>query len=175
MESLYHKHHRLLINKAWRSLRDKNRVVDLVQQVFTNLLATERALSGNNGDAEKYLFTAFHNLLVDQIRRGSRWKYSPIDEVNPGRVASDAHQEEELVSERMRDRELPLPPAQRRIFEMAYFEGMKDREIADELKINIHTLQQSLVRARRILETIMVEERGLSREEVKRLFSRKKN
>jgi DNA-directed RNA polymerase specialized sigma24 family protein len=74
----------------------------------------------------------------------------------------------------MRDRELPLPPAQRRIFEMAYFKGMKDREIADELKINIHTLQQSLVRSRRLLEVILVEERGLGREEVKRLFSRKK-
>ncbi len=174
MESLYRKHHRLLINKAWRSLRDKNCVADLVQQVFTNLLAAKRDLSGN-GAAEKYLFTAFHNLLVDQIRKGSRWQYSPIDELNPGRVASEAHQEEELVSERMRGKELPLPPAQKRIFEMAYFEGMKDREIADELKINIHTLQQSLVRARRILEAILVEERGMTREEARRLFSRKKS
>ncbi len=174
MEALYRKHHRLLISKAWQSLRDKNRVVDLVQQVFTNLLAADRNLAGN-GEAEKYLFTAFRNLLVDQIRRGSRWKYSSIEDVNPSRVASDAHQEEELISERMSGRELPLPPKQKRVFEMAYFEGKKDREIADELKINIHTLQQSLVRSRRMLEAILVEERGMSREEARRLFSRKKS
>lgn len=173
VESLYRKHHRLLINKAWRSLRDRNRVVDLVQQVFTNLLASERNLSAN-GDAEKYLFAAFHNLLVDQVRRGSRWHYSPIDDVSPGRVSARPTQEEALVSERLKGRELPLPPAEKRIFEMAYFEKMKDREIADELKINIYTLQQSLVRSRRILLDILVEEKGMRREEARRLFSRKK-
>lgn len=170
---LYEGHFRILLRRAHRSLREKNRAADLVQHLFVRMLEEERSF-GNEDEAEKFLYASFHNLLVDYVRAEIRWKYQDLETTAQKSTATSAHQENDLIRERLSGKALPLPDGQRRVFEMAYFKGLSDREIAERLGMNIYTLQRSLVRSRKILERIMVARYGYSKSELKTLFSRRR-
>jgi RNA polymerase sigma-70 factor (ECF subfamily) len=170
---LYDGHFRVLLRRAHRSLRDKNRAADLVQQLFVRMLEKERSFASED-EAEKFLYASFHNLLVDHIRTEVRWKYQDLDGDTAEPLSTRAHQEDDLVRKRLGERELPLPGRQKRVFEMAYIEGRSDAEIAEQLGMNIHTLQRSLVNSRRILERIMVSKHDYTKSELKTLFTRRR-
>ena len=170
---LYDGHFRVLLRRAHRSLRDKSRAADLVQHLFTRMLEEERHF-GSGDEAEKFLYASFHNLLVDYIRAGIRWKYRELEAAPETRTATGAHQEDDLVRERLREKELPLPEGQRRVFELAYFRGLSDAEISERLGMNIHTLQRSLVRSRKLLERMMTTKYGYSKSQLKALFTRRR-
>jgi len=170
---LYDGHFRVLLRRAHRSLREKNKAADLVQHLFVRMLEAERQFDSED-EAEKFLYASFHNLLVDYVRAEIRWKYKDLGSDDEIPATTAAHQEDDLVRERLKQRPLPLPGKQRHVFEMAYFKGLSDREIADQLGMNIYTLQRSLVKSRKLLERMMVMRHGYSREELKVLFTRQR-
>lgn len=137
------------------------------------MLEEERRFESEE-EAEKFLYASFHNLLIDRVRMEVRWRVRDLEAAGGRRMTTAAHQEDDLIRERLSGRELPLPERERNVFEMAYFQGKSDREIADELQLNIHTVQRRLVRSRKALERIMVLRHGYSMERVKTLFSRSK-
>ncbi len=170
---LYDGHFRILLRRAHRSLREKNRAADLVQHLFVRMLEEERRF-GSEDEAEKFLYASFHNLLVDYVRAEIRWKYKDLDSETEVPLATEARQEDDLIRERLSRKRLPLPEGQQRVFEMAYFEGCSDSEIAERLKMNIYTLQRSLVRSRKLLERILVARYGYSAAQMKTLFRRRR-
>jgi RNA polymerase sigma factor (sigma-70 family) len=114
VEWLYEKHFNGLHRRAYRTLFDKNKAADVIQEVFTRLLEQDRRFADKT-EAEKFLFTSFRNLLIDHIRRDMRWKYEEIPETGSDCLVAAPHQEEDLVMERTRGKELPLPESERGI------------------------------------------------------------
>ncbi len=173
VEWLYHEHASTLHRRASGALFDRNKVPDLLQELFTRLLEKDRQL-GSREEAEKYLYRAFRNLLIDYIQRDVKWKYANPSALEKQEVSTAAHQEDDLVRKRSMDRKLPLPDPDRGIFELAYFEGKKDEEIAELFALKISTVRYCLNKSRKILTEILTGSQGLSRSEVKAYFSRKK-
>jgi RNA polymerase sigma-70 factor (ECF subfamily) len=170
---LYEGHFRILIQRAHRSLREKNRAADLVQHLFARMLEVDRQFASED-EAEKFLYASFHNLLVDYVRAEIRWKYKDVESEEQMPVNTAAHQEDDLIRERLSAKPLPLPEGQRRVFELAYFKGFSDAEIAETLGMNIYTLQRSLVKSRKLLERMLVARHGYSKTELKSLFTRRR-
>jgi len=173
VESLYFEHSTALHRKATAALWDRNKAPDLVQEVFEKMLRAERTFP-SKVDAEKYMYTAFRHLLIDYIRKDTRWRFDELDEANPAGLSRKAHQEEDLVKERLDAEAIPLPNPEKSVFIMAYFDKMTDQEIAEKLNQDLNTIRYCLVKSRKGLEKILVQKYGYSKETVKAFFSRKK-
>lgn len=171
---LYDEHFDALYRKAFHALFEKNKAADIVQEVFARLLEKERPQMDRTESA-KYLYTCFRNLLIDNIRKDTKWKHKNIEKVSQAKISSAAHQEEDLVRKRSQERTLPLPEAEQNIFRMAYFDQLSDQQIADMLQLRINVVRYSLIKSRKALEKILIKKHGYNKKEVKALFSRKKN
>jgi len=170
---LYDEHFDTLYRKAFHALFEKNKAADIVQEVFTRLLEKERPKMDRT-EATKYMYTSFRNLLIDHIRRDTKFKQRDIENINPAKVSSSAHQEEDLVRMRSQEKKLPLPDADASIFRLAHIEKLSDQQIADKLQLKINVVRYSLVKSRKALEKILIKKHGYTREETKALLSRKK-
>jgi len=174
VEHLYGKHFDALHRIGWRCLSDRSMVRDVIQEIFTRLLATSRSFATLE-DAERYLFRSFKNLLIDKARHRSRWSYVELADAGPALAASDASQEEQLVSRRISGKRLPLPEPDRGIFELAYFEKKSDEEIAGQLNLKLSTIRYRLRLARLAITRLLVEQYDYGQRDIARLFSRVKN
>ncbi len=171
---LYNEHFDALYRKAFYALFEKNKAADIVQEVFARLLERERP-EMDRTEAAGYLYTSFRNLLIDHIRRDTKWKHRDIEKVSQATVSSAAHQEEDLISARSREKTLPLPEAEANIFRLAHFDKLSDQQIADMLQLKINVVRYSLVKSRKALEKILIKKHGYTNKEIKTLLSRKKD
>jgi RNA polymerase sigma-70 factor (ECF subfamily) len=121
---------------ALRVLRDRADAEEIVQETFLELWRRAREFDPKRGSPGAFLVTIARTRAIDRLRaRGSLDRAH----VSAGVAARDDAQAEpvplELVEQR-RDRERlqkaldELPAEQRTVIEMAYFEGLTQREIA---------------------------------------------
>lgn len=174
VEQLYSDHFNTLYGMAIRSLNDRNQARDVIQEAFVKLLGSHRTFETDE-DATRFLFCTLRNLLIDRMRMDARWKYKDLDGVQPARLSTGAHQEDDLVTSRLEGRPLPLPHPQRSIFELAYFEKLKDEEIADRLEMKVTTVRYCLKKARSAIREILIENGTVNHRELEAFFSRAKN
>ena len=130
-------------------------VEDLVQRTFE--IGTARRGDVRDGASFRgFLFGVARNLLLDHLRRryrrGEREDISMRSLVDLGTSPSEAVQRgerESLLFEAMRRISLD----QQIILELAYWEGLSGREIAEALEIGENTVRSRLARARVALRT----------------------
>jgi RNA polymerase sigma factor (sigma-70 family) len=135
-------------------------VEDLIQQTFQICTVRRRDLHAD-GSFRGFLFGVARNLLLDHLRR--RYRRGHHDDIHMislrdlGTTPSEAvarSEREQLIQEAM----LRIPLEQRMILELAHWEGLSGREIAQALEIGENTVRSRLSRARTAL-----------REEIERL------
>jgi len=173
VESLYEEQFNILYRIALRSLSDRSLARDVVQEAFVKLLKSDRNFETEE-DAARFLFRTTRNLLIDNMRRTMRWKYQDLDSVRPDRLSNSPGQEDQLVTSRLAGRKVPLPQPDRGIFELAYFEMLTDREIADQLGLKITTVRYCLKRARKAIREMLADNGTISKKELETFFSRAK-
>lgn len=174
VEHLYGKHFDSLHRIAWRCLSDRTMVRDVIQEMFTKLLATSRHFPTLK-DAERYLFRSFKNLLIDKARSRKRWQYVDLGQAGSELPTAGAAQDEQLVSKRLEGKHLPLPLPDRSIFELAYFEKKSDEEIASQLNLKLSTIRYRLRLARQAISRILIDQHRFGQQEIAHFFSRVKN
>ena len=133
-------------------------VEDLVQRTF-EIGTARRTTIRPGGSFRGFLFGVARNLLLDHLRRryrrGVREDISVRSLVDLGTSPSEAvHRDERqaLLAEAMRH----ISIDQQIILELAYWEGLSGREIAEVLEIHEHTVRSRLARARKALRAQVV-------------------
>jgi RNA polymerase sigma-70 factor (ECF subfamily) len=134
---------------------------DIVSEAFAQLM-THYERYGGRTDAQMkgLLFRIVHNLCMDAHRRRKRSsavssdaEFIPDEEKDSFALIMDPSPEDLLISEenirRMKAIFRSLSPALREVLEMKLNEEMTDGEIAKELHITKHIVQQRLARARK--------------------------
>jgi len=174
VETLYRKHFDVLHRIAWRCLSDRTMVRDVIQEIFIRLLKTDCHFETVE-DTERYLFRSFKNLLIDKARSRARWQYVELDQADEKLSTAGTMQEEQLVSKRIKGKQLPLPQPDRGIFEMAYFQKLSDVEIAGRLNMKLSTIRYRLRLARQKITSILSERYHYGQREIAQLLSRSKN
>jgi RNA polymerase sigma-70 factor (ECF subfamily) len=139
-------------------------VEDLIQRTF-QICTVRRAELRPDGTFRGFLFGVARNLLLDHLRHryrhGAQEDLSALSLVDLRTSPSAAvarNEREALVREALRR----IPLEQRMILELAHWEGLSGREIAEALAIGEHTVRSRLSRARAAL-----------REQVERLEERR--
>ena len=134
---------------------------DIVSEAFARLMTHyERYGSRTDAQMKGLLFRIVRNLCMDAHRRWKRSsavssdaEFIPDEEKDSFALIMDPSPEDLLISEenirRMKAIFRSLSPALREVLEMKLNEEMTDGEIAKELHITKHIVQQRLSRARK--------------------------
>lgn len=125
---------------------------DLVQELYLRLLKIENPAAIQNRRA--YLFRVAANLATDHqrveerrtelLRESRDLLTDPAHTVTPERIALARTE-----LERLRRVVEALPPLSRKIFYLNRFEGMPQREIAQQLNVSVTTVEKHI---RKVLE-----------------------
>lgn len=142
---LYDRHANLVYGLGLAILGNADEAADLTQEVFLSL-CNEHVYDARRGTIGAYLTTVVRTRAIDRLRRRTRrvrllrdWHAAtpPVDPTpSPLERLSSAES-----SERVRAALATLPENERRALEMAYFQGLTQAEIADDLGAPLGTVK----------------------------------
>ena len=158
-EKLFKTHYSRLCSYANLFLSDPDAAEDVVQEVFFKLWKNRGELIINT-TIKSYLFRAVRNGCMNVIDHISvREAYKIVNE-NDIKDSEGNLIDETIVSEleqRIKETIDLLPPERRKIFIMSRFDGLKYREIADQLNISVKTVENQMYQALRFLREKLVD------------------
>lgn len=135
-------------------------VADLRQEVYEKAL--RGAGRGLPDRAAAYVFTIARNLLITRAKRARIVRFDFVADLERLSVHVDWLTPERRVSAsqelaRAREGLERLPPRCREVMRLRKVQGMKIREIADQLGIGIEAVEQQITRGTRLLASHMLD------------------
>lgn len=138
LELLYDRYHVLVYSVALRVVRDEMLAEDIVQEVFVRLWRRPRSYDPARGRFLSWLMSVTRNRAIDEVRRVTRRlrieerrqdaaeQVRSTDRLDAPELAAAIGDERREVRAAL----ATLPEAQRRVLELAYFDGLTQSEIA---------------------------------------------
>jgi RNA polymerase sigma-70 factor (ECF subfamily) len=143
---LYDRHARAIYSLAVRVLSDSADAEDVVQEVFTQAWRQAGRYDASRAPVVGWLLVIARARALDRLRaRRSRIAPAPLDVTTPDPVAPGPGQELQAIGNeeaaRLRAALEALPAAQREAIELAYYKGLSQSDIADELEQPLGTVK----------------------------------
>jgi len=169
LEQLYERHVRGCFGLAMKIVRDPSVAEEVVQDVFMKLWSNPDRFSPDKGKFSSWLLTLVHNRSVDKLRRAKSYGNSSTvtldSDFGPGVRLVDAlpdgapsPYEDAWNNEKgriVRAALMRLPEVQQQTIALAYFGGLTQKEIAEQLDEPLGTIKtrtrSALLQLRRAL------------------------
>ncbi len=171
LEVLYDRYSRIVYSFALRIVADPAIAEELLQEVFFRAWQQAERFSEGKGSFVTWLLSITHNMAIDEIRKRQR-RPQRADSADPDLMMANMADkgpsvEEYAVVSSWRDQITDalniLPPAQREAIEMAYFQGLTQREIAEHLREPLGTIKTRMrLGMRKLREYLESREVGLT-------------
>jgi RNA polymerase sigma-70 factor (ECF subfamily) len=146
--ALYDRHRRMGYGLAYRILGDAGAAEEAVQDAYLRIWRRASTFDAARGGARSWLLTIVHHCAIDLLRRraGAPPVVAGLDEMADRRSGPDAWSEVSgrIESDRVRTAVETLPGEQRRAIEMAFFDGLTHREIAERDGLPLGTVKGRL-------------------------------
>jgi len=149
LEVLYERYSRVVYSFGLRIVADPQLAEELLQEVFFRAWQQGGAYSASRGSFVTWLLSITHNMAIDEVRKRNR-RPRRADSDDPEAVLAAVPDEGITVEDEvwlgaLRDTIAgaldTLPPNQRIAIEMAYFRGLTQREIAEQLGEPLGTIK----------------------------------
>lgn len=151
---LFRRYYRDMVLYAGTYVRDQPTCEDIVQTVFIHLWAEHRDAQ-NIRSLKSFLLKSVQNGAISHLRHLEvREKYADLSVAAQAAVTHEA-EEYILYSEltaRLEEAMTRLSPEQRRCFEMNRLQGIRQKQIAEELQMPLRTVELRIAEALRILK-----------------------
>jgi len=162
--AIYNKYYLTLFYFVNRFLPEREDAEDITADVFVKLWKL-RARFDNIKNIEAFLYITGRNACLDYLRHLQR-QYEKQKELIHVLLQepADGILQENLKAEVLKSihKEIAgLPRSCRRVFEMAYFEGLNNSQIAEELKINNQSVRNHKQRAIKLLRMALLNKNAL--------------
>jgi RNA polymerase sigma factor (sigma-70 family) len=148
MDSLYKRYSRILYSLAYRIVADHQVAEDLLQEAFLAVWRHATTYSPQTGTARSWLISILHHRAIDyirRVRRRSTIQEAPLEELelNESVAHPDAWDAvwQSVKSSHVRAALMKIPPEQRLVIELAYFQGWTHSEIAEGTQIPLGTIK----------------------------------
>jgi RNA polymerase sigma factor (sigma-70 family) len=163
-EELYRRYARSAYGVALRVTAQDLIAQEVVQEAYLAVWRAPEAFDPARGAFRSFFLSLVHHRAVDAVRREERIRkradraanLEPVADEDP---AEDVVEDAYLAVRRkeVRDALATLPVDQRRVLEMAYFGGMTQVKIAEELGIPVGTVKTRTLAAMRKLRAALQE------------------
>lgn len=158
---LYDRCSSLVFTLAMRMLKVRSDAEDLLQEVFVQVWRQASNYSADRGTPEAWIINIARSRAIDKIRSIRRMEKSFVLTGDPARAESNDNVESSAAASEVRltmnSALASLPEAQRRVLELAYFDGLSQSEIAARLAEPLGTvktrMRSGIQRLRDILGT----------------------
>ncbi len=164
-EELYRKYSPAAHGLALRVTGQEALAQEVVHDAFLAIWRAPEAFDPARGAFRTFFLSLVHHRAVDTVRREDRLRKrteraSNLEDVRGEDVAEDVVEGAFMAERRREVREAleTLPPDQRRVLEMAYFEGLTQARIAEELAIPVGTVKTRTLAAMRKLRRALYRE-----------------
>jgi RNA polymerase sigma-70 factor (ECF subfamily) len=159
--ALYDRHGGVAYGLAYRILDDAGAAEEAVQDAFLRVWRRASTFDLARGGVRSWLLTIVHHCAIDLVRRrsGAPPVIAGLDEIADRRSVPDAWSEVSggIERERVRTAVETLPREQRRAIEMAFFDGLTHREIAERDGLPLGTVKGRLRLGLKRLSGLLVE------------------
>ena len=147
--SLYDRYGDLVYSAVLRIVRDVHIAQDMVQEVFLRIWRRPGSYVAERGRFSTWLISVARNRAVDEVRaRSRRYRHETASpEEQERELPSSDDNDPALTAELADQRQLiikalvELPLEQRRVIELAYFGGLTQQEIAQQLSQPLGTVK----------------------------------
>ncbi|HET8564626.1 MAG TPA: sigma-70 family RNA polymerase sigma factor [Candidatus Binatia bacterium] len=158
---LYDNFSSLVFTLAMRMLRVRFDAEDLLQEVFVQIWRQAGSYSQERGSPEAWIINITRSRAIDKIRSIRRMERSFVLTDDPAGAESTVSAESSAADSEarmtMNSALANLPETQRRVLELAYFDGLTQSEIAARLAEPLGTvktrMRSGIQRLREILKT----------------------
>lgn len=168
-EALYDRYSRVVYSFALRACNDSDLASEVTQDVFVRLWITEAEYRPERSQFRTWLLTITRRILYDKLR--GRERRDGVVTLVRGNVVEDSaqvlrhpHSDHVAVAQWFREDVAAvlqsLHAEERAVVELAYFQQLTLREIAQELNRPIGTVKTRLHKALKVLREAMPEWRG---------------
>lgn len=149
LAALYERYSRAVFSFSLRIVGDTQVAEEILQEVFVRVWQQGGSFQAARGTLITWLLSITHNLSIDEVRRRKRRPQKAESEEPESILAGLPDEglgvEEEVWLSSLRisiqDALRQLPSAQREAIELAYFQGLTQREIADTLGEPLGTIK----------------------------------
>ncbi len=151
LEVLYDRYSRVVFSFALRMVGDRQLAEELLQEVFFRAWQQGGAFNSSRGTFVTWLLSITHNMAIDEVRKRQR-RPQKADSEDPETVlagmadtGAGADVEDEVWLGALRETIVgalnQLPAPQREAIELAYYQGLTQREIAELLGEPLGTIK----------------------------------
>lgn len=142
---LYDRFSTVVFSLAMRMLRARSDAEDLLQEVFVQVWRQARGYSADRGSPEAWIIDIARSRAIDKSRAIRRIENRFVLTDDPARAESSDNQESSATASKsrltMNAALANLPDTQRRVLELAYFDGLTQTEIAQRLAEPLDTVK----------------------------------
>jgi RNA polymerase sigma-70 factor, ECF subfamily len=142
---LYDRFSSLVFTLAMRMLKVRSDAEDLLQEVFVQVWRQAQSYSVQRGSPEAWIVNIARSRAIDKIRSIRRMEKSFVLTDDPARAESSDNVESSAAESEarmaMNSALANLPETQRKVLELAYFDGLTQTEIANRLAEPLGTVK----------------------------------
>jgi RNA polymerase sigma-70 factor (ECF subfamily) len=146
LAALYDRHAPTLLALGLRIVKHRGEAEDLLHDVFLEAWRNAKSYDLNRGRVRTWLVIRMRSRALD-VLKSARVSRRTDDERVAERVVGDDDPSASPDQRRVRAALAEIPPEQRTILELAYFEGLSCSDIATRLTIPIGTVKSRLAAA----------------------------
>jgi RNA polymerase sigma-70 factor, ECF subfamily len=140
LSDLYDRYSRLVYSISLRILQNSADAEDVLQEIFLGIWRRPDLFDPSRGSLTAWLSTVTRNKSIGILR--SRRRIQPLGDLNPQSPLNLVTlTETKMTIDKAKTLILKMPPHQRRMLEMAFFEGKTHEEIALETDCPLGTVK----------------------------------
>ena len=168
LEALYARYSTPVYSLAMYMLKQESLAQEVTQEIFLNIWLRASSYKPDRGLPRAWIMSVAHHKIVDLIRSRRRATahtdpggYELLELIPSGQASTEEEVERNLDRERTIKALANLPPAQRDVIILAYFEGYSQSEMADRLGEPLGTVKTrvrlAMQKLRALLEQDVIE------------------
>ncbi len=132
LTNLYEEYYDRMVRYIFVRIRDQTEAEDLAGEVFLKALKSLNSYRGRGEQMRVWLFKIAHNVVIDHVRKMSKRKTVPLNDMEiPDRLSVEETVETRLQVERLSEALEQLTPSQREVIGLRFFAGLSSAEVGE--------------------------------------------